>query len=269
MKLGLCTIQRNRGPWIKEWITFHAMVGFEKFYFFTHRCDDNSTEVLMELSRHFDIKAFNLTPDVAVPQLAAYHYAYEQFNHEVDWMGFIDGDEFLFSPQSLDLREALARYDYQRLSALGVYWACFGSSGHQTEPQGLLTENYRHRAPDDFPSNSHIKSLVRGRQGSQFQLAGNAHYFKTIYGTVDEQLQPITGGLTTYKPSFDILRINHYACQSYEFFKTFKQNSGAADGNPHLVRPQSWWEEYDRNEVVDHSMDSLLPQLKQRLQQLD
>lgn len=265
MKLGLCTIQRNRGPWIKEWIAFHALVGVEKFYFFTHRCDDSTNQILLELSGHYDIAAFNLSDDVATPQLAAYQFAYERFNHEVDWMGFIDGDEFLFSPKHMDLREALEPFSYARLSALGVYWACFGSSGHQQEPKGLITENYRHRAADDFKPNSHIKSLVRGRQGSGFQIGGNAHYFNTIHGTFDEKMQLISGGYTQYPPSFDQFRINHYATQSYEFFKTFKQNSGAADGNPHLIRPQSWWDEYDRNEVYDRSIEPFFPVLKERL----
>lgn len=268
MKLGLCTIQRNRGPWIKEWIAFHALVGFEKFYFFTHRCDDNTNQILLELSAQYDIAAFNLSDDVATPQLAAYQYAYDRFNHEVDWMGFIDGDEFLFSPKHPDIRDALEPFSYARLSALGVYWACFGSSGHQTEPQGLITDNYRHRAPDDFKPNSHIKSLVRGRQGSGFQIGGNAHYFNTIHGTFDENLQPITGGYTPYPASYNLFRINHYATQSYEFFKTFKQNSGAADGNPNLVRPQSWWDEYDRNEITDQSIEPFSQALKERLSQI-
>jgi hypothetical protein len=31
MSLAICTIQRDRGPWIKEWIEFHIIVGVDKF----------------------------------------------------------------------------------------------------------------------------------------------------------------------------------------------------------------------------------------------
>ena len=38
MKLGITTIQRNRGPWIVQWLAFHLMVGFDRFFFYAHKC---------------------------------------------------------------------------------------------------------------------------------------------------------------------------------------------------------------------------------------
>jgi hypothetical protein len=40
-------------------------------------------------------------------------------------------------------------------------------------------------------------------------------------------------------------------CQSYEFYKTFKMNSGAADAGANLIRSESWWSTYDRNDEED------------------
>jgi hypothetical protein len=254
MKLAICTIQRNRGPWLKEWFAFHYAVGFRKFYFFAHKCTDNTAHVILEMKKHFDIEAFVLGEDLARPQLSAYQHAYQNFNHEVDWMAFIDGDEFLFPTQHHDLREVLDGFSYKKMSALAAYWACFGSSGHLTEPEGLVTENYRFRAPFDFETNRHVKSIVMGRQGPQFAIQANAHHFKTIHGTFDTAMRPINGGLTTYEPTYDLIRINHYVTQSLEYFRGFKQTSGAADVNPHYVRPNSWWEKHDRNDVFDESL---------------
>ena len=262
MKLALCTIQRDRGPWLKEWFAFHHLMGVDKFYFFAHKCTDNTEQVIDELKHHFDITAFKLADDLATPQLMAYKFAYENFGHECDWMAFIDGDEFLFPTADTDIKSVLEKFWYQKISALAVYWACFGSSGHVQEPAGLITENYRMRAPLEFLENRHIKSIVMGRQNASFQILSNSHRFGTALGTFDEKLRPISGGRTEYEPSYDLLRINHYCTQSYEYFKKFKQGSGAADVNPNLIRPDTWWTTYDHNEVRDESLIHIAPKLK-------
>src|SRR6202012_4310036 len=95
---------------------------------------------------HVDIRGFTIGPDASQPQYAAYKHAYQNFRQEVDWMAFIDGDEFLFPTTATDLSEVLADFMHEELSALAVYWACFGSSGYVREPEGLIIENYRHRA---------------------------------------------------------------------------------------------------------------------------
>lgn len=254
MKIALCTIQRNRARWLQEWFAFHRHFGVDHFYFFAHKCTDDTDHKILELQKDFDIRAFKIADDTERPQLAAYKWAYENFNHEFDWIGFIDGDEFLFPTDLTSLKSNLAPFDYQNISGLGIYWRCFGSSGHQAEPQGWITENYLHRAPDDFPSNRHIKSLVRGRQGPHFDIISNAHLFKTIKGTVDEQLRPIHYGLTDNPPSYEKFVINHYAVQSREFYLTFKKFSGAADAGSQLVRAEEWWLQYDRNDVRDTTL---------------
>lgn len=268
MKLAVCTIQRDRGRWVEEWVAFHYLVGFRKFYFFAHQCVDDSQQVLLRLRNFFDIQVFTVPADYDGPQLPVYQYAYSHFGTEVDWMAFIDGDEFLFPTIDDDLRRVLEPYARKGISALGVFWLCFGSSGHVEEPAGLITENYIRRAPDDFSANRHIKSVVRGGLGEAVRVSRNPHIFHTPKGTFDELMRPVTRGLEDMEPTHKQFRINHYVCQSYEFFKTFKQPSGTADGGKLIVRPDSWWEAHDRNEVVDTTISRFLPALKALLQEI-
>ena len=250
MKLGICTIQRNRGKWLAEWVVFHHLVGFTNFYIYLHKCDDNSKEVVTNLQKHFNIQCYVIADDTQRPQLAAYQHAYQEFGHEIDWMAFIDGDEFLYPTSKNSLTEVLEIYNYKKLSALGVYWRCFGSSGHKQDPNGLIIEDYQYQAKHDFIPNRHIKSIVKGSQGSLFGITENAHIFKTIYGTFDESFREINKGwMKEFEPSYQQICINHYACQSYEFFINFKQNSGAADASENLIRNKDWWNEFDRNDV--------------------
>jgi hypothetical protein len=266
MKLGICSIQRNRGKWLAEWVIFHNLMGFENFYIYLHKCTDNSREVLIELQKRISIHCFEVNDDAFRPQLIAYEHAYQEFGHAVDWMAFIDGDEFLFPTANDNLIDALAEFNYEKISALAVYWQCFGSNGHVKDPDGLVIEDYTSRASLAFPTNRHVKSIVRGRQGVNCSTAGNAHLFNTIYGTFDELLRPIDKGLMEeLSPSYKKFCINHYVCQSYEFFKTFKQKSGAADAGENLIRSEEWWKDMDRNEEKEEYILKFSNKLKEHL----
>src|SRR3989344_3573326 len=220
--LSITTIQRDRAPWIKEWVAFHYLVGFRKFYIFAHNCRDNTSEILTNLKKNFDIKILTVDSNLKAPQLRCYQDAYDNFGSGVDWMAFIDGDEFLFPTSHDSMENALEEFSDKKISALGVYWACFGSSGYITEPSGLIVENYRYRAADGYENNRHIKSIVRGGQGASIQTSGTPHLFKTSFRTYDENLRPITGsGWTDYEPTYEKFRINHYICQSRSYFLNF------------------------------------------------
>ncbi len=263
MKLGICTIQRDRAKWLPEWVAFHHLVGFTNFYIYLHKCQDNSKEVVANLQKHFSIQCFEVPDDTDRPQLVSYHHAYQEYGHEVDWMAFIDGDEFLYPTAENHIGEVLEKFNYRKISALAAYWQCFGSSGHIEDPNGLIIEDYTHRANLDFLPNRHIKSIVRGRQGQHCVTAGNAHLFQTIYGTFDTGMRPIDHGwMKELVPNYEELCINHYACQSRDFFVNFKQLSGAADVNQNLIRSEQWWKDYDKNDTHDNKIFKYLPQIK-------
>ena len=265
MKLGLTSIQRDRNPWIVEWLAFHMLVGVERFYLYAHKTGDGMTETLLRLARHYPIRVHALEDDQQ-PQLRAYQHAHNAYGREVDWMAYLDGDEFLYSPAHDRLQDALAAYDALPVSALGAYWMLYGSNGHVDEPGGLMLEQFPRHARAGFVPNRHIKSIVRGTE--PIQVAGS-HLFVTPRGTVDELLRPVHHGhMPEREPSHQQLRINHYAVQSHDFFKRTKQHSGAPDANPALVRPDSWFHLHDRNECDDGQSYRWLVRLKLKVREL-
>ena len=45
-EIAMVSISKNEAPYIKEWIEFHKLVGFTKFYFYDNESDDKTVEVL-------------------------------------------------------------------------------------------------------------------------------------------------------------------------------------------------------------------------------
>ena len=267
MQLGITSIQRNRQPWIVEWLAFHMLAGFDRFYVYCHKCDDGMDNTLAILARHYPIAVYRIG-DRDRPQLAAYQHAWDNHQQEVDWMAFIDGDEFLFPTRAATMAEALAPYRDKPLSALGVYWICYGSNGHVGDPGGLLLEDYPRHSEPGFGPNRHIKSIVRS--GQPVRCTGS-HLFATPHGTVDEQLRPLTAPMLqdpALAPSYEHFRINHYVTQHYDYFKQVKQDIGAADRTPHIVRPDHWFTGHDRNECDDGVARRFLPALKRKVAEL-
>ena len=265
MKLGIASIQRNRSKWIVEWLAFHMVVGFEQFFLYAHKTDDGMTEKLARLARRYAIK-LHVLDEQPQPQLLAYQHAASHYAGCVDWLAFIDGDEFLLPANGLHVAPALAQFEARALSALAVYWRCYGSNGHVHDPGGLVLQDYPRHSRHDFVPNRHVKSILRGGQGVQVQ---GAHLFHTPLGTFDEQQRPVTHGfMPMLEPSELHLRLNHYAVQSFDFFRQVKQSIGAADGNPALVRPDKWFFDYDRNECDDGWSYRFLVPVKLKLQEL-
>jgi hypothetical protein len=267
MKLAIASIQRNRNPWIVEWLAFHLLVGFNRFYLYCHKCDDGMQDTLLKLAQHYPVTLHAVESDDK-PQLMAYQHAWNNYNGAVDWMAFIDGDEFLFPPRHASMAQALADYEGRQLSALAAYWICYGSSGHVDEPAGLVMENFRRHSAPSFEANRHFKSIVRG--GQQVACVGS-HLFATPHGTYDEQdrllIQPRLND-PALAPSHERFRINHYVTQSYSYFKQVKQHIGAADRGADIVRPDEWFHGHDRNECDDGVAARFLEPLKQKVAEL-
>lgn len=266
MTLAITSIQRNRAPWLMEWLAFHLLVGFDRFYLYLHKCDDGSAELAQRLSRHYPVVVHPF--DAADrPQLVAYQHAWNAYGAQVDWMAFIDGDEFLFPTRAATMADALQPFQALPLDALAVYWVCYGSSGHLEDPPGLVLEQFTRHSGPDFAANHHVKSIVRGGD-RPLQVVGS-HVFPTPRGTFDERLRPVGRGvMPELQPSYEHLRINHYVTQSHDFFKRTKQTSGAADASAAWVRPDSWFSTHDRNEHDDGVRYRFLVGLKLQLREM-
>jgi hypothetical protein len=207
--LSICASYRWEGPYLREWVAFHRLVGVERFFLYDNDSDDEHLDALAPyvddgtvLLRHW--------PEYPMGQVKAYAHCLAEHADDARWIAFVDVDEFLFSPRGTPLPEVLRRYE--RWPGVGVNRVTFGTSGHARRPAGTVVESYTRRL--DVPGmTASVKSIVDPARATR---PLNPHTFEYTAGhAVDENERPLEGTFAP-TPSCDVLRINHYYTKSDE-----------------------------------------------------
>jgi hypothetical protein len=226
--LSVCAIYRQEGPYLQEWIEFHRLVGVERFYLYNNRSTDDHRTVLADYIDE-GIVILHEWP-VYGAFLPAFDNCLRTHAGESRWIGFIDIDEFLFSPTGTLVSEVLR--DYEAFPGVGVNRMYFGPSGHRVRPDGLVIESYLRRGR--LGGNLRIHSIVNPRATIR---CIDYHDFEYETGTsVDENYEPIESGWTKGL-SVSRLRINHYWTRSEAEFKD-KQLDRPRKGRPGIAKPR-------------------------------
>lgn len=142
--LAAVAIAKDEGPFILEWIAFHRLAGVERFYVFDNGSEDDTKAKLLASGRDVVVTDWPIRPG----QRYAYEYAIHELRSTAKWFAFLDIDGFLFSEDGQKIANVLE--SFQNVEGVGINWRVFGSSGHESAPEGLCIECYTRRAPDQF-----------------------------------------------------------------------------------------------------------------------
>lgn len=278
-KIGVAAVFKNECPFIVEWLAYHRVIGVSQFFIADNESNDGTTDLLLALSdlgylKYLTYKTEKDTP----PQLAAYQLLAKSFKDEVDWMCYIDADEFLrLSAEKGRLSDVLSTaLSNPRVGAIAVNWAIYGSSNWITANSDPVITRFTRRASRDRRENQHYKTIVRTE--AYEDVGHNPHMFtindKYIYAdpagcelTVDD-----LDGLTRSKITWDPLRINHYVVKSRCEFFTKKRPRGRPNGQ---LRPAEFFSHHDMNdeheefssdfiETVEREKSEILRRLEER-----
>ena len=228
-ELAIGAIFKNEARYLNEWLTFHHGVGVDHFYLYNNNSSDTFRDVLKPWMDRGVVTLIE-RPELGGQQ-SAYRHCIRKFRNIARWIAFIDLDEFLFSPKSVDLRQVLKTYT--DVPAIFVYWVLFGSSGQMERTTGNVLETYtrcldlQNAINDEFdhrkePGKTNYvtgwaqdgKSIVNPRLVRTFLV----HKPKAVWvgQTVDENRCPPQQRVKGAAISYSVLRINHYWSKSIE-----------------------------------------------------
>jgi len=253
-KLSIVAIMKNEGPYLKEWLDFHILVGIEKFYLYDNDSTDNTTEILKPYIKR-GIVDYTFWPGKAQQQ-NAYTDCLNKHANDTKWLAIIDLDEFIV-PVHYDTVPQYLETLPKNFAELIVGWVQYGSSGHKTKPDGLLMENYKRHALNSWG----IKSIVNPRLVYE---SLNPHTHEVAGFIIDENGKKLgridqseNRNITTNK-----IRINHYVTKSFQEYVARMNQGSATTQLSTEYRSIEKFKWYDRNEVYDDIMDKYIPKIK-------
>lgn len=271
-ELSIAAIIKNERD-ILEWIEYHRIVGVQHFYIY----DNESTDGLEEKLKPYVEEG--LVTYIYFPgkykQFDAYNHAIEHFKYETRWLAVVDGDEYIVPmeegkklPEILNGIEkhymGLTMRTASFVGAVGANWRNYGTSGIKTPCEGLIIENYKNRAEDDYFQHAHIKSIYNPRVVSSI---GNPHfgYFRdSAWITISENGSAIFNSYF-YDSMCKKIRINHYFSKSEQELVS-KNKRGWPDKDLYREDSKELYEAgVNCNKVYDPIMDRYVDEIKAKL----
>jgi glycosyltransferase involved in cell wall biosynthesis len=156
-KFTLVAVAKNEGMFLKEWVFYHRLIcGFEEIVVYNNDSDDNSEEVLSDLSSKGMCKWLNWPrSEHNPPQSTAYHDAFRRLKGTLGWLCFMDIDEFLFLKDGSDIRTFAGRFA-DDVGSISFNWSMFYSVDEMTSSEPVT------KSVNCFSEeNGHVKTMAR------------------------------------------------------------------------------------------------------------
>jgi hypothetical protein len=263
-KIAICAIFKDEARYLLEWLAFHRVVGVDAFVLYDNGSMDGGADLIRRsnFARHVTLIDW---PGVGM-QIPAYQDFCAYHASKFDWAAIIDLDEFIMPVDGNSIREPLTRRAYSDYSSILMQWLVFGSSGRRYRPEGLVTESYTRRLPDDNATNLHVKPLLRGRAVT---TAGTTPHVVNVSGpTCNTRGQTVHSYARQEVECHDVLVVNHYFTKSREEWLA-KLHRGKADSLQPAVDPYRdavFYEVERMARVEDRRILRFVPRVKQMLQ---
>uniref|UniRef100_A0A7C9D2Z5 Glycosyltransferase family 92 protein n=1 Tax=Opuntia streptacantha TaxID=393608 RepID=A0A7C9D2Z5_OPUST len=206
-----CTMVYNVGKFLREWVTYHASVGVEKFILYDNDSNDGLDRTVQELNRAgYDVRMIYWPWPKT--QEAGFSHCALCAEHICQWMAFIDVDEFILSPGWMDHRKPNPNMlmssllpkgtNPARVGQVSVKCVEFGPSNQTEHPVQGVTQGYTCRRKFD----RRHKSIVM-LEAVHPSLMNMVHHFKLREGFKTSQLGKHRA------------IVNHYKYQAWPEFK--------------------------------------------------
>ncbi len=270
-KVSIATVFQNEGPYLKEWIEFHRLVGVEHFFLYNNNSEDEFRDVLAPYIEEGIVELIEWE-ERATSQI---HWKAIQRKALIDaterglgiseWIAYIDADEFIFPVKDKTIPEFLN--SFSNFPAVSINWQVFGTSHVKCLKQNrLMIEQLVYRMQKSHVYNYFVKTIAKPEYVNlDASLARwNPHTIPLKPGhlIVNANKKPLK--ISKMDPSIPIerIRIHHYSFRDENFFFNVKLNRADANNEKtKLLKEHA----KDANDVQDKSILIYAEELKKNL----
>jgi hypothetical protein len=237
-KLSVAALFKNEEHIIEEWIEHYLSRGVEHIYLINDKSTDG---FLPKIQRYIDsgiVTLFNAEFDYYQRrQRDMYNTFIMPVLKETKWMIMVDLDEFLWTPVSKDLNVMLDRCS--NFAQIQVCHTLFGSNGFIEQPKSVVS-SFTKRAKNSVG----FQKYIINTDYEFVSLNVHSASFKDDIYVNDANKFVLLG------PEY--FRLNHYSCQSLNFWKEVKCTRGDSDN--YRTRTLEDFHKLDLNEVDDFDL---------------
>jgi hypothetical protein len=255
--LSVGAMFKNEEHAIVEWIEHYLYHGVQHFYLINDGSTDTS---IMKLQPYIDkglITLFNVDCKYYLGrQMDLYNTHILPHLKESHWLLMVDLDEFVWSSKSIILYDILK--DSYHLGQIQVRASLFYSNGHTKQPKSIV-EGFTKRdietpVPKDKINIPGLKYFIN----SNYEFSSlNVHHAKFLNVNHDKSI--------FIKVDPEWFCLNHYICQSREFWNSVKCTRGDSD-NYTKRTPEDFDKLHESKEEVEDT--DLLEQNRPLLEKL-
>jgi hypothetical protein len=208
IKIAILTIFRDEAHILYEWCKYHLDFGFDHLYMINNQSQDDFNLIIDELNTD-KITIFN-EPGYKIQEVALQKY-YGKIRHLYDWIYICDLDEFIYFNDSNQYLDQFLDNQPNDIQSITINWKIFQPS-HFNCPNSVI-ENNIIWCKNALGSNLN-KSIIRTCISPD---KIHHHQPKIPYTQIK-----------LFRPIDNIIQINHYRYNSWEFMLGLKLSRGGA-----------------------------------------
>jgi hypothetical protein len=251
INLALIAMFKNEAHIMKEWIEHYIKEGVEKFYMI----DNGSTDNYMTIIAPYIKKKYVIVikDRKRYAQMELYNKYFLNIAKKTKWCIVCDLDEFIYSRNGYNRIIDYLNSVPNDVSNVLIPWKLFGSNGYIKQPSSVI-KSFTKRQNANIDS-IEIKPIFRGRSLKKIGVHNSEIDGRTINSAND----PIENKYSS-DTSEDILKrsnlhLNHYAIQSYNWFKSVKMTRGdACSSQSDRSRNDEYFLKYDHKDLDDYEL---------------
>lgn len=243
--IAVLAIFKNESHILKEWIQHYLNEGVDKFYLIDNGSTDDFKSQIEPFYKNVEL-FYRPQP---FSQKEIYNEIFQIIKLNCSWLIVCDLDEFIFTPPNKPNLKQFLNDRPQTVGQIKIPWLMFGSNGNISQPESVI-HGFTSRQKYDGSIKNECKSIIRCEAVKFLDL----HSSILKKGFVSEL---ICDPLTEENIENSLIRLNHYAIQSLEFFEKVKMKRGDATSNTlQNIRNLEYFKNYDHNEIKDLTLSN-------------
>ncbi|NHN90354.1 glycosyltransferase family 2 protein, partial [Acetobacter sicerae] len=168
---------KNEFSDIAGWISWHFALGVKTLFIFDDHSTDGTWEIIQAAAKCYDIRFTRTSPELEADftkrQRDAFFMAARECKGKYDWLGCLDGDEYVYLRHSDSLPDFLSKFNHA--DAIGFSWKIYGSSDRVLRPRIPAPQAFTRHSTKELNDNVLIKSFFRPDKLGEVWY--NPHFF--------------------------------------------------------------------------------------------